>query len=110
VGEKGFAEFKKLVFEIGEKRALERWRPEYYAQAQVYLKYFNLDRHYLVVALAGGRDMAACRTEYAPEVAERLIDKAERILQATSEPARVSDKPDFYQCRICAFKEVCHGG
>jgi len=109
VGEKGFAEFKKLVFEYGEKRALEQWNSSYYSQAQVYMRYFNLDRHYLVVALAGGRDMAACRTEFNPEYAEKLVDKAERILQATTEPARVSDKPDFYQCRWCPFKEICHG-
>lgn len=107
-GEKGYAEFKKLVFEYGEKKALERWNPTYYAQAQLYMHYMKLDRHYLVVALAGGRDMAACRTEYNPEEAQRLIDKADRILQATTEPARVSDKPDFYQCRWCPFAEVCH--
>lgn len=109
VGEKGFAEFKKLVFEYGEKRALEQWNEGYYSQAQVYLKYFNLDRHYLVVALSGGRDMAACRTEFNPEYAERLVDKADRILQATSEPARVSEKADYYICKWCPFKEICHG-
>lgn len=109
VGEKGFAEFKKLVFELGEKRALEQWRYEYYCQAQIYLHYFKLDRHYLVVALAGGRDMAACRTEYNPELAEKLIDKADKILQSKAEPARISDKSDFYQCRFCAFKKECHG-
>jgi CRISPR/Cas system-associated exonuclease Cas4 (RecB family) len=108
VGEKGYAEFKKLVLEYGEKKALERWNSTYYMQAQTYMHYMKLDRHYLVVALAGGRDMAACRTEYNPEHAEILVDRADRILQATTEPARVSDKPDFYICRWCPFAKVCH--
>jgi CRISPR/Cas system-associated exonuclease Cas4 (RecB family) len=108
-GQKKYDEFVKLRAEWGEKRTLERWNEGYYAQGQIYMRYFNLDRHYLVVALAGGRDMAACRTEFNPEYAERLVDKADRILQATSEPARVSDKPDFFQCRWCPFAKVCHG-
>jgi CRISPR/Cas system-associated exonuclease Cas4 (RecB family) len=108
-GQKKFDEFVKLRHGYGEKMCLEQWNEGYYAQAQLYMHYFRLDRHYLVCALAGGRDMAACRTEYNPEYAERLIDKVDRILQATSEPARVSEKPDYYICRWCPFKEICHG-
>lgn len=107
--EKGFNEFRKTVFQFGEKRALEKWNATYYAQAQIYMRYFNLDRHYLVVALAGGRDMASCRTEFNPEYAEKLVDKAERILQAQVPPARVSEKPCFYICKWCPFAKVCHG-
>jgi CRISPR/Cas system-associated exonuclease Cas4 (RecB family) len=105
---KKFLEFQKVKYEYGEKRALEQWSPQYFAQAQVNLHYMQIDRHYTTVSYAGARDIDSCRTEYQPEVAERLVDKAERILQATTEPARVSDKPDFWQCRFCAFKEVCH--
>jgi len=106
---KKYAELAKAVADYGEKQALEKWNATYFAQAQLYCHFMLLDRHYLVAAMAGGRDMMAIRTEYQPEVAERLVDKAEKILQATSEPARVSDKPDFYLCRWCAFAKVCHG-
>jgi CRISPR/Cas system-associated exonuclease Cas4 (RecB family) len=109
-GQKKYDEFAKLRQEWGDKATLERWNEGYYAQAQIYMHYFKLDRHYLVCALAGGRDMQACRTEYNPEYAARLIDKAEAILQSLGEPARVSDKSDYFICRWCPFAEVCHGG
>jgi hypothetical protein len=108
-GQKKYDEFKKIKAEWGDKRTLEKWNEGYYVQAQLYMHYFKLDRHYLVCALAGGRDMDACRTEYNPEYAERMISKADKILQAQTEPARVSEKSDFYVCKWCPFREVCHG-
>jgi hypothetical protein len=101
-GQKKWDEFKRIKAGYGDKLTLEQWNPRYYVQAQLYMHYFQLNRHYLVVAMAGGRDMDACRTEYKPEFAERQVDKADRILQ-------VSDKPDYYECRWCPFREECHG-
>ena len=105
---KKFAEFQKAKFEYGEKNALEHWNQEYFAQAQINMHYMKLNRHYTTVSYAGARDIDSCRTEYNLEYAEQLVDKADRILQATTEPARVSDKPDFYICRWCPFAKVCH--
>ena len=102
-------DFRKAKNEYGEKRALKMWNETYHAQAQLYMMYFDLTRHYLIVASAGGRDMDSCRTEYDPETAQRYKDRAFEILNAKSAPTRVNDKPDFYLCRWCQFSEVCHG-
>lgn len=109
VGDKGFNEFKKVKATFGDKATLKNWNDGYYAQAQLYMHYLKLDRHYLTVATAGGRDLDACRTEYNPEVAKQLIDKADKIISAKESPVRISEKSDFYRCRWCPFKEVCHG-
>lgn len=109
VGDKGFAEFKKVKATFGDKATLKNWNDGYYAQAQLYMHYLKLDRHYLTVAKAGGRDLDACRTEYQPEMAEMLIDKADKIISSKTEPVRISEKKDFYRCRWCPFAVICHG-
>ena len=107
-GQKKFDEFKAVKMKFGEKAALKNWNETYYAQAQVNMHLFEMDRHYLTVGLAGGRDILSCRTEYVPEEAARYLDRAARIISAQSEPARISDKPDFWICRFCPFQEICH--
>jgi CRISPR/Cas system-associated exonuclease Cas4 (RecB family) len=106
---KKYDEFTKLVTTMDTKRVLKKWNENYYAQAQLYMHYFKIDRHYTTVAKAGGRDIMTCRTEYEPEIAEYYRDRAWQIINATQEPMRISDKPDFWLCRFCDFSEVCHG-
>jgi hypothetical protein len=108
VGEKGFRDFKKMKSLHGDKNTLKNWNEQYFAQAQIYMHYMNLDRHYMTVSTPGGRDLDACRTEYNPEVSDQLIDKTYKILVAIEPPKRISEKPDFYRCRWCPFNEVCH--
>lgn len=106
-GQKKFDEFKKLSLQ-DEKSALQKWNMNYYVQAQLYMHFFDMDRHYTTVALGGGRDYASCRTEYDMSVALKYIDRAEKIISATSEPPRLSENPDFFICRWCAYKDICH--
>jgi len=106
---KKFDEFTNLLVKWGDKATLEQWNMQYFVQAQLNMHFMQIDRHYLTVALAGSRDVAACRTEYQPEVAQRYIDRVEAVLQAEKELARISEKPDYYVCRWCKFAGECHG-
>jgi len=114
VGDRVFSAFCKLRGTVFEKDVLRSWNMKYYVQAQLYMhfsKQFHssfIDRHYTIVASAGGRDMQSCRTEYDRETALRYIDRAERIAVADREPPRMSDKPDFWLCRMCQFNKECH--
>lgn len=108
-GQKKYDEFTKAKNDFGEKNTLEQWNKGYFIQAQLLMHKFQIDRHYCTVELAGGRDVQSCRTEYQPQVAEAAINKADMILSARQEPARVSEKPDFYLCKWCPFREICHG-
>lgn len=104
---KKFSAFQSAKNEWGDKRALEKWNDQYYAQAQVNMHFMHMDRHYTNVCYAGAREIDSCRTEYAPEVAEKLIDKADKILSVRIEPPRISDKPEFYLCKMCDRREIC---
>lgn len=107
--EKKWKEFKKAKEDFGDKETLKNWNENYYVQAQLYMHYERIDRHYLTIALAGGRDYDSCRTNYDEAVAGKYIDRAEKIINARTVPPRIREEKDYYICRWCDFKETCHG-
>ena len=107
--QKKWNEFKSTKAKVGEKNTLKEWNENYYVQAQLYMHYSHIDRHYLTIAYAGGRMYDSCRTEYDSRVAGKYIERADKIINATNPPPRIRDEPDYYICRWCDFKEECHG-
>jgi hypothetical protein len=111
VKEKGFNEFKKIKDKVGEKNTLREWNETYYAQHQLYMLYRGRTRGYMVVASAGGRDWASCRTEFNREAAEFYVERARQIIfERDRLPDRISENVHFWKCRWCEFSAVCHDG
>lgn len=108
VNEKKFAAFGKAKLEKGELEALASWDKVYFAQAQCYMHYAGLDRHYLTVTTPGGRERASCRTHYDKQSAIELEVKALEIINANQPPNRISDNPSFYICKMCDAHAICH--
>ncbi|WP_435008009.1 hypothetical protein P12x_005276 [Tundrisphaera lichenicola] len=109
VGQKKYDELRKLKATVGEKASLAAWDPVYYAQSVLYMELLDLNRHYLTVSTPGGREFDSCRTEANPVMAKALLAKAQRILSAASPPARLSERPEFFKCKWCDFRDACHG-
>ena len=107
-GEKKFGELSKFKAKLGEKQALKAWNPVYWTQAQCYMGYAGIDRHYLTACTPGARDWMSVRTEFDPIAFLQAKDKAARILNAKGPLARVSNDPSWFQCRMCEFAEPCH--
>lgn len=108
--------FKKLLNikeTVDDDRQLEAWDEKtgnlYYAQAQIYMHYLDIPRHYMTVCLSGTRDFTTIRTPYNKDIAINLIEKADRIITYKAAPLGVSQNPDFYLCKMCEFKDYCHG-
>lgn len=95
--------------EHGEKAALAAWDETYSGQAQLYLHYSGMRRHYLTCATPGGRHTVSARTDYDRAAAERLLERARRIIEATSPPPRISEDPEHFVCNWCDHRPVCHG-
>lgn len=111
VNEDKFNKLVNLRDELGEKSALEKWDPEYYAQAQSYMNKANVDRHFLTVSKPGGRDFISIRTELKKTEAKEIIKKAQSIIfDNWTAPARISDKREFYLCKWCDYQGICHDG
>ena len=110
VNEKKFAEFKKLKAQHGEKAMLEQWDYVYWCQAQAYMGYNDLTRHYLTVCTPGVRDWDSARTEFDPVAFIKIKDKARRILESPYPLAKLGNSATWWQCRMCVYAERCHGG
>lgn len=110
VAEDKLAKLEKLKTQMGEKAALLAWNVIYWAQAQVYMHYTGMERHYLTVASPGGRRTVSVRTKRDPEQGSRLADKAQRIIYADRPPTKVSEDPAYHLCRMCPHASHCHGG
>jgi hypothetical protein len=109
VNEKSLNELRRIRRESGQKAALRRWKPEYWAQAQQYMHYLGASRHYLTASSPGCRDAVSVRTDADPASALELRAKAERIIRADAPPVKLSETPDRMECRWCTFTAVCHG-
>lgn len=108
--EKFFNKLEKLRLE-NEKTALQNWDIHYYAQAQCYMHYSGLKRHYLTCSKNGCRESLSVRTDYNEADAIRYIEKARRIIASQNPP----EKPgwagsEFYLCRFCDYSEICNEG
>jgi hypothetical protein len=108
--EKKQAKLQDLKQTIGEKAALRSWDAVYYGQAIVYMGKMGIDRHYLTCASPGGRSVVAVRTDFDPVEYGKLIAKAERVIFAERPGPKLSEKPDWYECKFCEHHSVCHGG
>lgn len=99
----------KAKQEHGEKGALAAWDAVYHGQAMLYMAYSGMTRHYLTCATPGGRRTVSCRTNADGKAANALKAKALKVIQADVPLARVSDRPDWYECKWCAHHAICHG-
>lgn len=93
---------------LGEKNALLAWNQTYYGQAQLYMHYQGVDRHWLVCTTPGGREWTSCRTDYDPVYAMKMKAKAERVIFSDEAPERIGDATNWI-CRWCHLSPICHG-
>lgn len=103
------SDFRKHKEKHGTKGALSQWNYTYYVQAQIYMHYFDLKRHYLTVASPGLRDFDSAWTEYDKAVALKYIDRAHKLLAQDTEPPRAYNSQTDWRCRMCPFSRECWG-
>jgi len=95
---------------VDEKAALEKWNLVYFVQAQLYMHYSKMKRHFLTVGSPGNRTVISCRTEYQKDVAEKYIALASDLIASDKPPAKISEDKEYFVCQhMCSNARVCHG-
>ena len=107
--DKFYNQLTKLKEKHDIKDVLRHWDYKYYCQAVTYMDYFDIKRHYTTVVLAGTRKLQTIRTNRNPGLAKQLKEKAKRIITYTSAPYGINENPSFYKCKMCFFRNHCHG-
>ena len=85
-------------------------KPQHWAQMQIYMHLTGLDRA-LYVAVCKDTDALHVERVHADRAAaERLLDRARRVIEAKRPPSRISEDPTWWECRFCDHRAVCHDG
>jgi len=106
------AEFKthnSKSFSKLQKEGVEKSKPQHYTQMQVYMHLSGMTRALYLAVNKDTDELYAERVRHDKQFAESMIERAERIIDATTPPERISDRPDFWQCQFCEAKSICFG-
>lgn len=85
-------------------------KPQHAAQMQIYMHLTGITRALYVAVCKDTDALHIERIEADTAMAERLLEKAGRIIFAQHPPERISQDPAWFECRFCDHYAVCHGG
>lgn len=92
-----------------QKEGVEKAKPEHAAQMQIYMHLNDLTRAMYIAVNKNDDSLYVERVRHSAAVAKGLLAKAERIITSDRPPARISDDPSWYRCKMCDHKGNCHG-
>ena len=84
-------------------------KPQHAAQMQIYMHLTGITRAFYVAVCKDTDALHIERIEADGAMAERLLEKAGRVIFAQHPPARISEDPAWFECRFCDHHAVCHG-
>ena len=94
--------FKKL-----KKEGVKKSKPSHYDQCQTYMHGTGLDRAFYFAVNKNDDELYSERIEYDLSYALRLIEKAKRVIFSKFPRGKISERPDFFKCKMCSNKDVC---
>ncbi|OBX73770.1 hypothetical protein A9308_00750 [Moraxella atlantae] len=97
-------------FDTLTAQGVEKAKPEHFAQMQIYMHGLKLTRAYYLARNKNTDELYGERIKYDPDFAERMIERAHRIIFANEPPAKISERPDWYLCKFCDYHCYCHAG
>ena len=77
---------------------------------QIYMHLTGIARALYVAVCKDTDDLHIERVHADGAAADRLLDKARRVITAKYPPARISEDPTWWECRFCDHHATCHEG
>lgn len=84
-------------------------KPEHWAQMQCYMEWTGITRALYIAVCKDDDRIHAERIDYDGQAAKALFEKAQRIIESINPPERLSERPDWYECKMCSYHGICHG-
>jgi hypothetical protein len=84
-------------------------KPEHWAQMQCYMHWCGMTRALYVAVCKDDDQLHIERIDYDRQGAERLFERARRITLSANPPDGISDDPDYFVCKLCEYRDLCHG-
>jgi len=105
-------EFKthcRKSFEKLRKQGVEKSKLQHFVQCQIYMSLNGLTRALYLAKCKDTDRLYSERISLDKAVAERYMDRARYIIEATDPPPRVADKCTDFRCSFCDAKALCWG-
>lgn len=84
-------------------------KPQHDAQMQVYMRLTGITRALYMAVCKNTDALHIERLRIDAEMADRLLEKAGRIIFAQHPPEGISRDPAWFECRMCDHHGLCHG-
>jgi hypothetical protein len=97
-------------FGVLKRDGLEKANPRYWAQVQIGMEMSGLPRTLHLTTNKNTDEIYGERIKPRQQEADRLMYRAERVIFSEEPLERISDRPDWYQCKFCPMAQVCHHG
>lgn len=105
-------EFKTMNdknFKATKNMGVEKSKPVYWAQCQVGMILSGIDRCYFFAVNKNTDEMYGERIKLNKKEAQGLLDKANKIVFASTPPSRISEDASDWRCKFCPYWAICHG-
>jgi len=90
------------------KDGVEKSKPLHFAQMQTYMHLTEMTRALYLAVNKNDDSLYAERVHYDKAIGEAMIEKACTIIAAPEPLERISEKPDWYECKFCDHHAICH--
>lgn len=105
-----FKTHKDSSFKDLTKKGVLTSKPVHWVQMQVYMGYMGLTWCLYLAVNKDDDSLYAEVVEFRPEIFAAYRDTAAKIIGAQQAPKRLSEDPSWFECKWCAFREICHKG
>ena len=91
------------------KNGVAKANPEHLWQMQTYMRNMNLSAAMYVAVNKNNDDLHIEIIEADAELQTKIYERVVVLVESLDPPAKISDNPTWWQCKMCDFKSLCHG-
>lgn len=91
-----------------QKLGVKQSKPQHWAQMQVYMAAFDVDRALYFAVCKDDDKIYTERVERDSAASMQLFGKAHRLTTSDRIPAPISADPSWFECKFCAAHNFCH--
>ena len=100
----------KKSFDLLEKEGVKKSKPGHWVQMNLYMHGTHLTRSLYYAVCKDDDRIYTERVEYSKKEAEEALARLSHIIFSDYAPARISDNPAWYECKMCGWFGICHQG
>lgn len=102
------ARYKQLKNDGGFLCDTKLQKKQHYTQMQVGMGMSGVDRALYLAVNKNDDNLAQERVRFSQKFFDSIVERAESIIFNEQLPPRISERPSWFECKFCKFKDICH--